>query len=425
MRMRKRAVDRETLVTLMLLLVALHFMIQVSTTSLATYSNNKSSITQTYAINETWVDDDYNETTIGWGSSHFKNIQDGINAVSDGGTVHVASGNYCNNVVVNRTVFLVGEDKSRTIIDGNYTQDSMLSITANYVSIEGFSIQNCIYLGKEKGGINIDSWYNNISDVYFTQNWMDLTVLGRYNNISSCIMDASFWNIKIFADNNSVLENHFSNSYSAVSLTIANGNTIENNTITDEYLGISLYESTQNKIATNFEFNCSQKTLTLESYSTNNIVIQNTLSNCYQGVNEDTNSGNNTFYHNSIINNTIQVSLFGAANEWDNGYPSGGNYWSDYNGTDLNEDGIGDTPYVIDPSNQDQYPLMDPFSPRELLSDLNTDGKVNILDITLIAQAFGSSPGSPRWNPVCDLDRNGQVNIIDLTMIAKDFGKTA
>jgi len=57
---------------------------------------------------------------------------------------------------------------------------------------------------------------------------------------------------------------------------------------------------------------------------------------------------------------------------WDNGYPSGGNYWSDYKDADLysgpyqNEtgsDGIGDTPYTIDANNVDRYPLMSPWSP--------------------------------------------------------------
>jgi len=44
------------------------------------------------------------------------------------------------------------------------------------------------------------------------------------------------------------------------------------------------------------------------------------------------------------------------ANLWDNGHK--GNYWSDYNGTDANHDGTGDTPYIIDTNNTDNYPLM-------------------------------------------------------------------
>ncbi len=47
---------------------------------------------------------------------------------------------------------------------------------------------------------------------------------------------------------------------------------------------------------------------------------------------------------------------------WDDGYPSGGNYWSDYKGVDANGDGIGDTPHVIDEYNKDRYPLMAPIA---------------------------------------------------------------
>jgi len=77
-------------------------------------------------------------------------------------------------------------------------------------------------------------------------------------------------------------------------------------------------------------------------------------------------------YHNNFINNTHQVSNDTTPGlPWDDGYPSGGNYWSDYNGTDLlrgvcqNEtgsDGIGDVSYLIDENNTDNYPLMKPYA---------------------------------------------------------------
>ena len=77
---------------------------------------------------------------------------------------------------------------------------------------------------------------------------------------------------------------------------------------------------------------------------------------------------NNQMYHNNFINNSQNVfntQLYGLhgycyaieySNVWDNG--SVGNFWSAYNGTDADGDGVGETPYVIDDNNQDNYPRM-------------------------------------------------------------------
>jgi len=58
------------------------------------------------------------------------------------------------------------------------------------------------------------------------------------------------------------------------------------------------------------------------------------------------------------------------------------------------------------------------LQPQQLSADLNGDGVVNILDISLIAIAWGSYPGHPRWDPKCDLDGNNVINIIDITLVA-------
>ena len=82
-------------------------------------------------------------------------------------------------------------------------------------------------------------------------------------------------------------------------------------------------------------------------------------------------ASNNTIYHNNFINNPTQAydgsfnSPF-SVNTWDNDYPSGGNYWSDYqskypSATEIDNSGIGNTPYIIDPNNTDRYPLLNQF----------------------------------------------------------------
>jgi hypothetical protein len=71
---------------------------------------------------------------------------------------------------------------------------------------------------------------------------------------------------------------------------------------------------------------------------------------------------NNTYYHNNFFNNSRNVNGWidkGEVNCWNNGEE--GNYWSDYNGTDADGDGIGDTPYNIKNCPPDRYPLMSPF----------------------------------------------------------------
>lgn len=57
--------------------------------------------------------------------------------------------------------------------------------------------------------------------------------------------------------------------------------------------------------------------------------------------------------------------------------------------------------------------------------DVNTDGRVDIIDVATVSFAFGSTPGTPRWNPAADLDLNGIVDIIDAAIVAYDFGATS
>jgi len=58
----------------------------------------------------------------------------------------------------------------------------------------------------------------------------------------------------------------------------------------------------------------------------------------------------------------------------------------------------------------------------KLLEDVNGDGKVDILDVSMAVEAFGSSPGSTRWNPNADINSDGIVELFDLYLISLKFG---
>lgn len=55
---------------------------------------------------------------------------------------------------------------------------------------------------------------------------------------------------------------------------------------------------------------------------------------------------------------------------------------------------------------------------RVARTDLNLDGKVNIVDFNIVAEAFGSYPEHPRWNPIADINKDKKVNIVDLYLMA-------
>jgi len=55
--------------------------------------------------------------------------------------------------------------------------------------------------------------------------------------------------------------------------------------------------------------------------------------------------------------------------------------------------------------------------------NININGRVDIRDIAYAAQAFGSYPEHPRWNPIADENEDNKIDIRDLVLIAKNFGK--
>jgi len=267
----------------------------------------------------------------------FPTIQEGIDAASPGDTVFVSGKRiYFENVIIRKNIWLVGENVSTTVIDGQFIKtperesNGISVIQCSNVTVYGFTIKN-----SEANGVYIEG------------------------------------------SNNTINNNIINNSLGCGIRVVGSGNTLSSNTIFSNLKhGISICGS--NSTVTN---NLVESNLDCGIYigaGENNLVKKNKIRSNVVGVKCDACTKNNTIYQNRFVCNDLQALDYGS-NKWDDSYPyvpkeekGGGNYWSDFNATDLYSgvnqdecdsccsplpDGICDTPYIVKPKNQDNYPL--------------------------------------------------------------------
>lgn len=232
------------------------------------------------------------------------------------------------------------------------------------------------------------------------------------------ILDGNGQDIVVLANLTSVIISGFTiiNGTQGIVLESCTGSTVKENRINGFTIGIWLHYSNSNIVSDNIVTTSGWCGILLCGGSSENNVTSNTLKDNANGI--GLTGTNNTIYHNNFIANQNQTQMYSShRNIWNNSYE--GNYWSDYNGTEFNNYGIGSSPYTIDPDNIDGYPLKNAY----MIGDVNHDAKINIMDISFIAKAFWTMPGEERWNPYADITEDSQINITDIAKAAKNFGK--
>ncbi|MDI6825814.1 MAG: NosD domain-containing protein [Candidatus Aenigmarchaeota archaeon] len=191
--------------------------------------------------------------------------------------------------------------------------------------------------------------------------------------ISNNVSNNEDFGLGLWGSNNNKLINNIAihNSY-GILLDNSHNNILNGNIVNSSRFGIELRNSTNNMLLGNTIMN-NDHGIEFDWKGSSNRIAGNKIANNRLGIYFwHSNANNNTFFHNSFINNMIQVRLRSAhtVNVWDSSYPSGGNYWSnhklidEFSGPYQNEtgsDGICDKPYVIDENNKDNYPLMRPW----------------------------------------------------------------
>jgi len=320
----------------------------------------------------------------------YPTIQEAINAASSGDTISVKEGIYYEHVSVSKRVSLVGENRNSTIIDGNGT-GTVVYITADDVSISQLTIRNGSHIPHVTYGIEVHSCNNVIiKENIISKNDLGIFLYYSDNNIVEGNLVFDNWQgVSVtFSDHNYVVNNYMSaNEEAGICMgSAATNNMIYDNEINDNgFCGICIGWSTHNEIVKNVLNYNGEAGIRLDSSDNNRIVGNHLALNTRDGIvlfgsnlntlmkNEIIQnqwdgialwySNSNKIYHNNLLENGKQArSYSGSTNTWDDNYPSGGNYWSDYTGMDADGDGKGDIPYVIDAYNQDRYPLMHPWS---------------------------------------------------------------
>lgn len=271
---------------------------------------------------------------------NYSTIQQAINNAFQGDTIYVKKGVYVENPIVNKSISLIGENTNLTVIDIT----GGLQVNSNNVTITGFTIYN----GWK--GIFVLAKYCNIFGNKITDATNGIVISGNENNITGNILQSIGLS-------------------SAIQLNFANNNLINNNYIESCVEGIQIWQnSNNNTIIGNTIINCKNTAINFQ-YSNDNILIGNNISRSGLGT-SIYGSNRNTITKNNYVYNIVQ---FGANETY---YLSFGynrsiinidrNFWSNYAGLDANNDGIGDTPYIIDENNKDNHPLMKTTSTIDL-----------------------------------------------------------
>jgi len=277
--------------------------------------------------------------TVGPSGADYANIQDAVDAASPGDTIIVNDGTYIDsaNVGTHHLTIKSANGNASTIFWAEHPDDHVFEVNADYVTISGFAVNGAT--GTARAGI-------------FLANADHCTISG---NTASLNYDYGIYLVD--SSYNIISGNTASSNDCGIYLEDSSDNIISSNTASSNYDGIYLEDSSDNIISGN---TASSNYFGIELYgSSNNWVYNNRFFDNVWNAWERYDNGNNRWN----VLKTHGKNIIGGS--W-----MGGNSWSNYDGRDIDGDGLGDTglPYNSDgwiTTGGDGHPLCDVgYDPR-------------------------------------------------------------
>ena len=297
---------------------------------------------------------------------NYTSIQDAIDAneTVPGNSILVDAGNYAEHLSIDKSISLIGAGLDSTVINGGGA-GVVVDVTAGGVSIQGFTVENGLVVG-----IFLD--HSNDSAV------TDDRVTGIQGQFYGVYASYSF---------NCTIQGNIvgPNSASGVLVTNSANFTISSNYAHDNGgfaggYGLNVNDSRDGAITFNTAVNNVYDGIGLGAGTSSCVVMGNNVSgNQVYGLWIDTDSSGNLIYDNDFIKNNKQVSVT-LPNQWDNGVE--GNYWSNYTGADINQDGLIDAPFTVYTDNIDHHALAGQFFSYPTKDDmrLNIVSNASLID---------------------------------------------
>ena len=344
----------------------------------------------------------------------------------------------CENMTV-RDMRLTGNLQAVLIV---YSIDSVVrNVTAsdNYCSIFLYNSTNNALVGNSVSDSDYGIYLQYSSDNNITGNRANSNTLYNINLVDSSSNNtltdnnASGGNycgiaIALLSSNNTLVNNTANSNgpggvggillYDSCSHNNLSGNTANSN---QGYSGILLYRSCSHNNLSGNTVNSNNGTyggIALHSSPYNNVITGNTaIDNDPYGILMASSSGN-LIYNNYFANtNNAYDDGFNVWNTTPTAGPNivggpeiGGNYWSDYAGTDDNNDGFGGTPHPIGSLNHDYLPLV-----TSVCGDITGDGNIDTVDLLRLMEHVVKGTNAPACT--CDIDGNGRINALDALLL--------